>query len=336
MPGAVPGQQGNATMATYTLINPNPSLIGDLAFDPPPTEAWERLSEQISEMNEDADRAGYANWGSASTTLTMFGLTGAPPSPVYVNMQAGNDTLTLQNTGDDIAYMGSGNDKAFGGIGADTLYGGSGTDFLYGEAGNDTLYGGSGGDELRGGADADTLYGGSGVDLLLGGAGADVLYGGVDNDTLYGDGDGATQTTGGRDVLNGGFGNDTLYGGFGADTLFGNAGADTFAFQSASDLGYGHTDVIRDFSRTEGDRINLSGIDANTTLAGNQAFRFVTGPSETAGDMWLGEVINGRQHVYMNLDGVRTDLSPFAADIDLIVEFNDPTMTSLSVADFFR
>ena len=305
-------------MATYTLINPNPSLIGDLAFDPPPTEAWERLSEQISEMNEDADRAGYANWGSASTTLTMFGLTGAPPSPVYVNMQAGNDTLTLQNTGDDIAYMGSGNDKAFGGIGADTLYGGSG------------------GDELRGGADADTLYGGSGVDLLFGGAGADVLYGGVDNDTLYGDGDGATQTTGGRDVLNGGFGNDTLYGGFGADTLFGNAGADTFAFQSAADLGYGHTDVIRDFSRTEGDRINLSGIDANTTLAGNQAFRFVTGPSETAGDMWLGEVINGRQHVYMNLDGVRTDLSPFAADIDLIVEFNDPTMTSLSVADFFR
>lgn len=325
-------------MATYTLINPNPSLIGDLAFDPPPTEDWERRSEQFAEGSEDANRAGFANWGSASSNLLFFGLTDAPPSPAYVNMQGGNDTLTLQNTGDDIAYMGSGNDRAYGGIGADTIYGGSGTDFLYGEAGNDTLYGGSGGDELRGGADSDTLYGGSGVDLILGGAGDDVLFGGVDNDTLYGDSDGATQITGGRDTLNGGFGDDTLIGGVGADTLFGNAGADTFTFLAASDLNYGSgsTDVIRDFSRAQGDRINLSGIDADLTQAGNQTFRFVNGPSDKAGDMWLGEATNGRQVVYMNLDGARNELMPGSEDITLVVEFNDPAMTSLAVTDFFR
>lgn len=318
-----------------TLINTNTSLIGSLTFTPPPTEDWERLSERLSELNEDADRAGFVNWGSAGTPLTMIGLTDAPPTSVYLNMQGGNDTLTLKNGGDDVAYMGSGNDTTYAGGGADTIYGGSGNDYLYGEAGNDTLYGGSGWDQLRGGADNDTLYGGSGVDFLLGGSGSDVLYGGVDNDTLYGDGDNATQATGGRDILNGGYGNDVLIGGFGADTLFGDAGADTFQFHSESDLGYGHTDVIRDFSHTEGDRISLSLMDANRNEAGNQAFHLVDGPSETAGDMWLGEMIDGRQHVYMNLDGVRTALSPFAADIDLIVEFNDPSMTTLTASDFY-
>lgn len=322
-------------MATLKIVNPNPSLIGDLVFTPPPTEDWERLSEQLAEMNEDAARSGFTNFGSANTLFILPESTTAPTSPAYLNMQAGNDTIALRTEGDDVAYMGSGNDRVYAGGGADTIYGGSGNDILNGQAGNDTLYGGSGGDTLSGGDDADILYGGSGVDMLIGGAGADVLNGGADDDTIYGDNDSATAVTGGRDILSGGFGNDTLKGGIGADTLFGNAGADTFVFVTETDLGYGHTDVIRDFSRTEGDRIRLSSIDANRNIAGDQSFNLVGGPSETAGDMWLGEMVNGRQTVFMNLDGVRTTLSPFAADITLIVEFNDPTMTTLSAIDFF-
>lgn len=347
-------------MATLNIVNPNPSLIGDITFTPPPTEAWERLSEQISELNEDADRAGFGNWGSGDTHLIKFGLTGSPPSSTYTNMQAGNDILTLQNTGDDVAYMGSGNDKVYAGIGWDTVYGGSGNDTLYGEAGNDTLYGGSGADELRGGADADKLYGGTGVDVIYGGTGNDVLDGGADADTLYGDSDGATLLTSGNDTLNGGFGNDWLYGeagndtlnggadsdwlmggsgtdtligGAGEDMMYGGTGADTFVFLSDGDFGTGHGDFIKDFCHTEGDRIDLRGVDANTTLAGNQAFRLVSGPSETAGDMWLSGGDGTRQFVQLNIDGVSDGVH--LADFRIVVDFNDPAITTLTAADFF-
>ena len=36
-----------------------------------------------------------------------------------------------------------------------------------------------------------------------------------------------------------------------------------------------NADRITDFSHAQGDRIDLSGIDANTGAAGNQAFRFL-------------------------------------------------------------
>lgn len=67
------------------------------------------------------------------------------------------------------------------------------------------------------------------------------------------------------DVLNGGAGNDTLYGGFGddilvaglgADHLYGGAGADIFHF-TASD---GLVDFIHDFSRAEGDVLDIAAI----------------------------------------------------------------------------
>jgi Ca2+-binding RTX toxin-like protein len=63
------------------------------------------------------------------------------------------------------------------------------------------------------------------------------------------------------DVLAGGAGDDILVGGGGTDTLFGGAGADTFRFGSIFDM-KGTRDQIRDFSRSEGDKIDLRGIDA--------------------------------------------------------------------------
>ncbi|MFG3502272.1 beta strand repeat-containing protein [Pseudomonas sp. NPDC047963] len=73
----------------------------------------------------------------------------------------------------------------------------------------------------------------------------------------------AGDTRGGNDILNGGAGNDILYGqsgndilfgGAGDDILYGGTGADRFAWQKG-DTG---KDVIRDFNRSEGDRIDLS------------------------------------------------------------------------------
>ena len=56
----------------------------------------------------------------------------------------------------------------------------------------------------------------------------------------------------------------------GADTLAGGAGADMFSFDSASEAA---ADVIADFNRGEGDRIDLASVDAGTD-PGHQDFYF--------------------------------------------------------------
>lgn len=122
-----------------------------------------------------------------------------------------------------------------------------------------TLTGDDKNNVLIGGAKADVLTGGNGADTLTGAGGADKLYGGAGNDTL-----------------SGGKGADTLAGGAGADKLTGGAGADMFVFADGdfgnSAIGF---DTITDFSPAQGDRIGLGAVDADTTLAGNQAFTFI-------------------------------------------------------------
>lgn len=78
---------------------------------------------------------------------------------------------------------------------------------------------------------------------------------------------------GGNDFLSGGQGNDVLVGGTGRDILVGGGGNDTFDFNALSELGLGTTrDTIRGWDG--GDVIDLRTIDANRTLAGDQAFTF--------------------------------------------------------------
>jgi Ca2+-binding RTX toxin-like protein len=88
---------------------------------------------------------------------------------------------------------------------------------------------------------------------------------------------GRDEIIGGRynDSLSGFNGNDTLTGGGGADWLSGGKGADRFVFKSASESRGYNNDYITDFSRSQGDRIDLSKIDAKTGIAGNQAFKFI-------------------------------------------------------------
>jgi Ca2+-binding RTX toxin-like protein len=112
----------------------------------------------------------------------------------------------------------------------------------------------------------------SGSDTFKGSSQSDVLYGFAGADTMYGNA--------GNDFLVGGTGNDTLTGGTGKDTLTGGAGADKFDFNAITESAVGTTrDLIKDFVRVQGDKIDLFGIDANTGVAGNQAFSGTLIPS---------------------------------------------------------
>lgn len=81
------------------------------------------------------------------------------------------------------------------------------------------------------------------------------------------------------DKLTGLAGNDTLIGGLGKDNLTGGIGADIFKFNAVNETASikKNADVIVDFKTSENDKIDLSGMDANSTLMGNQSFKFIKG-----------------------------------------------------------
>lgn len=204
--------------------------------------------------------------------------------------------------------------------GADVLNGAGGDDELQGGAGNDTLDGGTGADVLVGGDGYDIYFVDQSDDMIIETAtgGLDKVYAGADyiladnleHLSLSGSGDidgggnavGNTLTgniganglfgLGGADTLLGGDGDDRLDGGGGADRMTGGAGADVFVFlgdavHPTSLGGVMDTDTILDLSFAEGDRIDLSGIDADILAVGDQAFSFVTAFSGQAGQATL-------------------------------------------------
>lgn len=106
------------------------------------------------------------------------------------------------------------------------------------------------------------------------------------------------------DILFGGEGNDLLVGGPGRDWLSGGPGADTFRFFDGDFAGgtLALADVISDFNELEGDRIDLSAIDAIKGGA-DDAFRFIgSAPFSGAG----GELRTGIYSGYLVLEGDTT------------------------------
>jgi len=74
--------------------------------------------------------------------------------------------------------------------------------------------------------------------------------------------------------LSGLAGDDTLIGGLGADVLTGGSGSDVFQFNDIKETGKTAKtrDTISDFKTSDGDKIDFSGIDANTNRTGDQPF----------------------------------------------------------------
>lgn len=245
----------------------------------------------------------------------------------------GDDFLTGGN-GKETMFGGFGDDYLTGGIGKDILYGGFGDDVLNGGAANDILDGGSGNDtatyatattgvevtlavagaQNTGGAGTDTLVsienlvgsnfgdsltGDALANMLNGLSGNDTLNGGLGNDTLNGGS--------GNDTLNGGFGNDLLVGGFGRDVMTGGAGFDRFDFNAAGESvpGLFSRDVITDFTGNgilAGDVIDVSTMDANTLVVGNQAFTFIGAAAFTAAGQlrYSGGMLQGNMDADMS------------------------------------
>ncbi|MEH2062748.1 MAG: hypothetical protein V7K50_10765 [Nostoc sp.] len=194
-----------------------------------------------------------------------------------INGTNGPDNLSVPFSNSFLPYIINGFD------GNDTIRGGLGDNTINGGLGNDSLVGGD--SVFRG----NTINGGDGNDTIRGGLGDNTINGGLGNDSLVGSSslfgnriDGGD----GNDTIKGGFRNDTLIGGAGTDILTGGFSNDIFKFNSVSESKPGVLrDVITDFEggiRGFGgfggfnrDQIDLSTIDANSTIAGNQAFTFI-------------------------------------------------------------
>jgi endo-alpha-1,4-polygalactosaminidase (GH114 family) len=155
----------------------------------------------------------------------------------------------------------------------------AGNDVLFGTGVINTLNGGNGNDRIAGLAGDDALFGGNGADVISGGLGNDIVNAGAQDDTIYG-GDG-------NDSLRGSLGNDALTGGAGKDVLLGGDGADHFVFTKLSDStnAAAGRDTLLDFIAAQADRIDLSAIDANALLAGNQTFVLDAGGAFTTGEI---------------------------------------------------
>ena len=133
------------------------------------------------------------------------------------------------------------------------------------------------------GALRDDFFGGS--DRITGSNAADVLAG-----------------FGGNDRVNGRAGDDLLLGGDGHDRLIGGADKDTFRFDSVAQDSHHETDLIMDLQ--DFDVIDLSHIDADSTLAGDQAFNFVDAFTGHAGEATLNYDTEGdRTYLSLDVDG---------------------------------
>ena len=242
---------------------------------------------------------------------TLLGLSGDD------NILAGDGADVVRGgEGNDFVDAGGGRDVVFGGAGNDDILAGGGDDMVYGDGGADRILAGAGNDLVTAGAGNDTVVGGDGNDLFVAEIGdasdsywGDEVGGGTGIDTLDMSAitasitaDLGTGLAGRGSVASGQSGADTLWGvenivtGSGDDTITasdavnvmdGGLGADVYRFLSAAAA---NGDTIASFQ--PGDKVDLSGIDANQGLAGDQAFTLASGAAFTG----VGQLLVTQEH----------------------------------------
>jgi Ca2+-binding RTX toxin-like protein len=276
-------------------------------------------------------------WGEAGDD-TIDG--GAGIDFIFGN--AGNDTLR-GGAGDDYIYGDYSGDTA---VGNDVIDGGLGNDHLSyeyalagvkvdlnvltaqntGGAGIDTV---SNIEWINGSKFADVLTGNALANRLNGIGGADILNGMGGDDLVDGTGTGDTANGGdGNDRVawatfcNGGNGNDLLISGNAQQTMTGGAGADTFLFDAINFQGTsqaGAVDIITDYSRVQGDKIDLHNMVLGTNFIGYAEYSTFVGLTQIKTKSHVGF-----QTIEADLNGDRIS--------DFVLQINGNT--PLVVTDF--
>ena len=251
-------------------------------------------------------------------------------SSVSYALRPNVENLTLTGVA---AIVGTGNGLS------NVITGNSANNMLSGLAGNDTLSGRAGHDRLDGGAGNDRMIGGLGNDVYRVNAGDGVVEApgsGIDriessisfnltatpqveNLTLlgaafFGFGNNLNNVITGNaagNALSGGFGNDILVGGLGGDSLAGGPGADVYRYRSVAESTAPFPDSI-ELGFGQSDKIDLSAIDANVLVGGNQSFVFrgaqaFTGPGQVNYAVEFDFMTNtSRTTIFANIDADTT------------------------------
>jgi serralysin len=309
-----PGAFSSATAGAVSLATAN-RILGE--FNAATDAVQGDFPLFTTQAQVDADATFYGTLG-ASRLLADTGVAGITATSHRNISIAYNTIIENANGGSARDYL-SGNDVA------NILRGNGGNDVLSGLLGDDTLDGGAGIDQVSyasatagvnvsltntgphttvEGTDTfisiEGLIGSDFADVLTGDAGANSLAGGTGNDTLIG-----------------AAGNDSLNGGVGADVLTGGSGSDIFLF---GELGF--DDRITDFVSGT-DKIDLTLIDANANVAGNQAFAWignaafsnVSGQLRYDNGVLSGDVNgDGRADFTINLTG-----APLIIPVDIVL-----------------
>lgn len=212
----------------------------------------DNTGDVVSETN------ATANTGGTDTVYSYLAAYTLGANVENLRLLATSEANGTGNDLDNLIYAGAGNNILDGGAGTDIVsyaYASSAVSVSLSSSSRQNT-GGSGSDILL---NIENLTGSKYNDELTGNSAANTLDGGLGNDTLIG-----------------GDGDDLLIGGLGTDTLYGGSGADQFDFNALIEMALGSLrDVIGDFNSNEGDKINLSRLDANTETAIHDAFSFI-------------------------------------------------------------
>ncbi len=246
---------------------------------------------------------------------------------------AGNDVVVNDKEFGNAILLGDGNDvyvgRGFGSFSSDIrdeVYGGNGNDRFLLETFHSVYFGGAGNDTFTSVGWQNAYAGGTGIDTIsyiprssestaTGGVTVDLRAGLVQTGAFRQERLASIENVVGShrgDAIFGSGVANRITGANGFDELTGRAGADTFVYSNKfhAPVSSNFAEVITDFSRAQGDRIDLHGMDANLNAAGNQDFKFITtgftgraGQVRFDGDFVIGD-LNGDRigdfRIFMN------------------------------------